>query len=329
MSLFLEIVTSEIIINNIFYGKKNIYFIMLMILSISSVLYLVIIGPIIYLDENQILYIFSTSAQVIAGLYGLTLAGYTFFEPKLKDIVLEDNTYYDHIESLKKIYYRDIRTIGIITILSIIMCIFSLSFYRVDLNIQLAINLTLTLTMSFVITSIISIVQFSIKLLDPNKLSQIGKKIKSSIEKNKSNKIERTENIESYNNNKLLEFMKNYNELESTILDFAKELEEPKISLVGRPNKAKPRIVDALKILTLNEIIRNRDIKMIDTLRQYRNALVHGNDFNIDKNILDILKTYNEGMKNIFNSKSNINDMYKAYEVLRTNVNRLINNSNV
>lgn len=167
--------------------------IILLALSTVSVGYLLLIGPIIFLDDNQILYIYTTSAQVVAGLYGLTLTGFIFFESKLKDIVLEDVTYYDHIESLKKVYYRDITTIGLITILSILMCFFSISLYKVDYYKQLPINIILT--MAFTITAVISIVQFSIKLLDPNKLSQIGKKIKASIEKNKSNKIDQTENI--------------------------------------------------------------------------------------------------------------------------------------
>ena len=35
------------------------------------------------LDENQILYLFSTSAQVLAGVYGLTLTGFVFFRNEL------------------------------------------------------------------------------------------------------------------------------------------------------------------------------------------------------------------------------------------------------
>ncbi len=335
MSVNAEVVGQAKLIKMIYiilYGKKNIYPIILLILSIISVLYLAIIGPIIFLDENQILYIFSTSGQVIAGLYGLTLAGFTFFESKLKDILLEDNSYYDHIESLKKIYFRDITTIGIITIFSILMCIFSLSVYKVNFNNQLIINLVLTLTMCFVITSIFSIVQFSIKLLDPNKLNEIGKKIKasiekskSSIEKNKSDKIETVEIIRNVKNVMLVEFMKNYNELESIMIKYANELEESKSVYGFRSNKTKPKILDALKILEYNEIINYKDRKMIDMLRQYRNATVHGNDFNIDKKVLLILETYNKGMKNIFESKDDMQERIKASEDLRKNVDELIN----
>ncbi|MEX8493217.1 hypothetical protein, partial [Sphaerotilus sp.] len=38
---------------------------------------------IFYLNENQILYIYSTSAQVIAGIYGLTLTGFIFYRNEL------------------------------------------------------------------------------------------------------------------------------------------------------------------------------------------------------------------------------------------------------
>jgi len=329
MSAIFEIVTSETLLNKIIfsisYGRKNIYYFIMLALSTVSVGYLLLIGPIIFLDDNQILYIYSTSAQVVAGLYGLTLTGFIFFESKLKDIVLEDVTYYDHIESLKKVYYRDITTIGLITILSILMCFFSISLYKVDSYKQLPINLLLTLTMAFTITAIISIVQFSIKLLDPNKLSQIGKKIKSSIEKNKSNKIDKTENIET-TNSMLLEFMKNYNELELTIINFAQELDELKITYEIKDQKTKPKIRDAFKILIYNQVINSIDMENIDMLRKYRNVVVHGKDFNIDESILNILKTYNEAMKNIFDARKREDVIAedKAYKNLREKVDKLV-----
>lgn len=324
MSVLGEVAISQAALSSIIfsvsYGKKNIYLFILATLSIISIGYLMLMGPVIYLVENQILYIYSTSAQAVAGLYGLTLAGFTFFESKLKNIVLDDETYYDHIESLEIIYYRDISTIGIITIIAILMCIFCLSSYLVVFNNQLYINILLTITMSFVSTAIISIVQFSIKLLDPYKLNQIGKKIKASIEKPKPEKVK---NIET-SNSILLRFMKNYNELEATILNFAQELENLKVCYENREKKIKPRILDALKTLNYNEILNSRDIEIINMLRQYRNVIVHGNDFNIDESILQILETYNQGMMNIFNAKENIDSRLEAYKDMQEKVDKLL-----
>ncbi|MBU3217536.1 hypothetical protein LL033_21915 [Clostridium estertheticum] len=134
------------------------------------------------------------------------------------------------------------------------MCIFSLSFFRVVFNEQFPINLTLTITMALVVTAVTSIVQFSIKLLDPNKLSQIEKSIKGLIEEHKSHKNVKKDDTQM-SNAMLFEFMKNYNELESTIIDFAQKLDKIYVSRPTR--KTKPRIIDALKILSYNQIINS------------------------------------------------------------------------
>jgi hypothetical protein len=47
------------------------------------------------LDENQILYLFSISAQVIAAIYGLTLTGFIFLRNELSREEFEDETLVD------------------------------------------------------------------------------------------------------------------------------------------------------------------------------------------------------------------------------------------
>ena len=58
------------------------------------------------LNENQILYLFSTSSQVLAGIYGLTLTGFIFFRNELSREEQEDETLADAVESLKARYFR-------------------------------------------------------------------------------------------------------------------------------------------------------------------------------------------------------------------------------
>src|SRR3546814_11451832 len=55
-------------------------------------------NPILTLNENQILYLFSTSAQVLAGVYGLTLTGFIFFRNELSREELEDETLVEAVE---------------------------------------------------------------------------------------------------------------------------------------------------------------------------------------------------------------------------------------
>src|SRR6266404_1640095 len=59
----------------------------------------------ISLNETQIMYLFSTSAQVIATIYGLTLTGFVFFRNELNREESEDETLSDAVENLKARYY--------------------------------------------------------------------------------------------------------------------------------------------------------------------------------------------------------------------------------
>ena len=57
------------------------------------------------LNENKILYLFSTSDQVVAAIYGLTLTGLIFFRNELRWEEAEDETLADVLESLKHRYF--------------------------------------------------------------------------------------------------------------------------------------------------------------------------------------------------------------------------------
>lgn len=59
-------------------------------------------SPALTLNENQVLYLFSTSAQVIAAIYGLTLIGFLFFRNELNREATKDETLTEAIDQLKK-----------------------------------------------------------------------------------------------------------------------------------------------------------------------------------------------------------------------------------
>ena len=59
----------------------------------------------ILLSENQILYIYSSLAQVIGALLGLTIAGYSMIDSKMKSLAEEDTTITDYVEDIP-LYYQ-------------------------------------------------------------------------------------------------------------------------------------------------------------------------------------------------------------------------------
>ena len=73
------------------------------------------------LNENQILYLSSTLAQVSATLFGLSITGYVFLEDKLTKDAEKDDTLIDVIEKLKDTFRYILFSGGIITAL---LCFF-------------------------------------------------------------------------------------------------------------------------------------------------------------------------------------------------------------
>ena len=63
-------------------------------------------SPWLTLNENQVLYLFSTTAQVIAAVYGLTLTGFLFFRNELTREANEDETLEEPIDELKSRYFK-------------------------------------------------------------------------------------------------------------------------------------------------------------------------------------------------------------------------------
>lgn len=82
---------------------KNIkYFLLWLSMCVMSILILIFV-PIIFINESQILYLFSSAAQVIAAIYGLIVTGYIFFRNELDKKVLEDESLDEIVSYLKKI----------------------------------------------------------------------------------------------------------------------------------------------------------------------------------------------------------------------------------
>lgn len=76
-------------------------------------------SPLFILNENQVFYLYSTSSQVLAGVYGLTLTGFIFFRNELSREEFEDDTLTVAVESLKDRYFKVLLFVTAISIFTI------------------------------------------------------------------------------------------------------------------------------------------------------------------------------------------------------------------
>lgn len=239
------------------------------------------------LNENQLLYLFSTMAQVTGGLFGLTLTAYIFFVDKFKESTRGDDVLYDATMSILDRYFRNLRWIGIMCGVVIFLCVFGIiDMYNWLIIYPFVINQGVIL---FIVLTI-SILAFGIALLDPNKLDKEVKRLKNDAEKYYKSSASAEGDFR--------EFLKSYNLLEHLIINFAEAcLRENKRFLYDY----KPQIIQSLKMLTKCDIIDHILINEINELRMYRNALVHGIDFSIAQEVCNriqkIYKTLNEAFE--------------------------------
>ena len=281
-------------------GFSRIIICSLIVATLISLLFTCFYITIFELNENQLLYLFSTMAQVTGGLFGLTLTAYIFFVDKFKESTRGDDVLYDATMSILDRYFCNLSWIGIMCGIVILLCVFGI----IDMHNWLIIYpFVINQGVILFIVLTISILAFGIALLEPNKLDKEVKRLKNDAEKHYKSGVSETGDFR--------EFLKSYNLLEHLIINFAEAcLSEKKRFLYDY----KPQIIQSLKVLTKCDIIDYILINEIHELRMYRNALVHGIDFSIAQEVCNriqkIYETLNEAFE-IYQEKGRDSEEWK------------------
>lgn len=152
--------------------------ILIIMAGVSSIIGL--LSPIYSLDESQILYLYSTSAQVIAGIYGLTLTGFIFFRNELSREEFEDETLIEAVENLKYRYFTMLLFVTAISIFTIIMANITLSskIWLKDPSTTILMNVTQS---SFVVNLLV-IAYFVFDVISPKRIEKASKKIRQLVD---------------------------------------------------------------------------------------------------------------------------------------------------
>lgn len=256
-----------------------------------SIIVAFLFDPFFVLNENQLLYSFSSMAQIIGSVFGLTLTAYVFFVDKFKESTQGDDTYYDATISLLRQFFYTLVLIATTCGLTILACILGIiSLHNWTTAYPLIINESVLLF----ILGIVSILLFGVMLLDPDKLDKEIKRQAESVREQ-----EATDRPGDFT-----EFLKYYNLLQEVIINFASSLVYNKEVSIQAYRNYKPQIIQSLKVLNGKQIINGALSAEIDDLRMYRNGLVHGVDFKIPQSACDrVAEIYNA-----------INKVYEIYK---------------
>jgi len=257
------------------------------ILFLSWVITIVVIGifskhlVIFSLNENQIISLYSTSSQIIGGIYGLIITSYIFFRNELDRRSTADESLETIIEYIKKDYFKFIQFISIYVLISIILSLILISyqnnsdstFVRVLLN-------TCGFTIFFTFISILILI---LTMVDPKSIEIASDIINKELSDKKNDTQASIEDFLNYFNK--IEEILNYYKKSTVFIENGKKRTTSYIT-----NKA------VLKRLVYDQNIDDRTYLRLWELIKYRNSIIHGSDFYIGnknineaKELLDIL----------------------------------------
>lgn len=258
------------------------------------------------LNENQLLYIFSTIAQVAGALFGLTLAAYAIIDDKLKKIGDTEETSYDYANCIRLDSFHSLILISVLSILTIILSLSVLSLYR---NKNMDITIFFILETIYLFLHLLTEIYAFIKNANPENIT---------IKKETEKKSFDSEYFTSTNDDakSFGSFITYYNLLEKHI----KNLAQAQIS--GQTIKTYLQIMDALDILIDHKIISRKCYAKINELRLYRNSLVHSTENT--KTINPILFETLQRLCELFSVIEKANDT-KSYSNARNELDIYIN----
>jgi hypothetical protein len=268
--------------------------------------------PIVNLSENQTLYIFSSIAQVVAGIYGLTLAGYVFLSNQQDRLVDKDDSLIEIVGRIQASQHRLVMFITILSVFSIFASLITIGVNGIENYFIKA--LVSNGAISLFISAIIWAAYFVADVTRPEKISEESQEMKDEIsgqnqqelspaevEKESNSGVQVPIKGESFvaDSNNLAEFIRTFNRIDEMLETYAdKNLSSSAQPIASNPttfstnatnlrkNNVRwtiPRIVKALAVE--GRIDKGFADELAEIIR-YRNALVHGQDLSVDKNML-------------------------------------------
>jgi hypothetical protein len=217
----------------------------------------------ILLNENQVLYLFSTSGQVIAGIYGLTLTGFVFFRSELSREEFEDQTLAEAVEALKQRYFSLLVFVTALVVITILLANFAIS-YEAN-NDPHGKVVVINVAQSFFVTSLLAVAYFVFDVISPKRIESASRTLQNEVDPKRSEKT--TGGLE--------EFLRNYNQIEAFLAEAGQPYQQ---GAVLYDAKYPRRISNArlAEILLRNERIDERLFSQIRELITLRNAIIHG-----------------------------------------------------
>ncbi|MBI1348117.1 hypothetical protein GC163_17725 [bacterium] len=231
--------------------------------------------PCLVLNENQILYLFSTSAQVIAAVYGLTLTGFLFFRNELTREANEDETLEEPIDELEDRYFKLLVYITILVAITLLLANLAISHessQRTNLS-----TIIINTGQSAYLVAFASIALFIFDVTAPHRIKGASQNLQNELDPSRDPKARGS----------LEAFIQNYNQIERLLAE-AGQLYQSFTTASSQARQTKRisnmRLAD---ILFRSERINSSLHQRLRDLITLRNAIIHGAEPIVSQEIVD------------------------------------------
>lgn len=241
--------------------------------------------PIFELNENQILYLFSSASQVIAAIYGLIITGYIFLRNELDRKVEKDESLEEIVTTLKSDYFDSIILISLVTILSISLCFLVIA-DTIGTN-RILLDILINVSVSLILTQLILIVSFVIKILNPNSLELASNKLKK-----------QTTQSETGEKGSIEDFLSNYNWIEYILTKYGTSISDPEIQDYDSAKQQRISNKKLVNILYNDGRIDNSLRNNLFNLITFRNSFIHSTNLFLSKKDVEFSKVVLDRLKN-------------------------------
>jgi len=259
--------------------------------SLSSAIGLLF--PVLTLNENQVLYLFSTSAQVIAAIYGLTLTGFLFFRNELNREATEDETLTEAIDQLKKRYFSLLVFITVLVGLTLLLSNAAIA-YEADARRDIT-TVLVNAGQSSLAVSFVAITIFVFDVIAPQRIERASQKLKDELDPATSRELRGS----------LETFLTNYNRIEALLIKAGGIYESgTTVSYTSRS----PRRMSNVRLAELLFRSERIDKLLFHHLRELitlRNAIIHGAEPVVSQEVVNMsAKVLNELQATLFQEPS-------------------------
>lgn len=247
-------------------------------------------APVTVFSMEAVASVLTTSAEVVAGLYGLTLTGYIFFQDRLQQKADNDDLLEDIITLLKKRYHNMVLILSIICF-AVIASAFTFIIYNPES--ELLPNIVYQFwgfeTLFLVFTTLLFNIYFIISVVDPDKIPRASLQYKQKLGSSEREL------------GSLQEFLQDYEDIEQLLM---KKSEGLAVEHLGtNPWKALKHLNGKEK-LEIRKIVSDPLLVNLTKVGQYYSYMVFSQEMTVSKEMCDLAKNVKAELVNI--SKENI-----------------------